>query len=123
MDQNYIISIVERSGVPFEPEPTIQKEFHFVRFFHQATDRSLNLGYRSTKAVFVADFVFKAKDSLDENRGDLDCFLRMFGGDIGQRPTPFARLEPDFSQEAWLTDVIRAYWAMGTPLARSGSQQ
>ena len=51
MDQNYIISIVERSGVPFAPEPTIQKEFHFVRFFHQATDRSLNLGYRSTKAV------------------------------------------------------------------------
>jgi hypothetical protein len=118
MDQNYIIGIVNRAGVPFEPEPTIQKEFHFVRFFHRLTDRSLNLGYRSTKTVFVADFVFKARTSYDENREDLNCFLRMFGGETGQRPTPFARLEPAFLQEAWLIDVIRAYWAMGTPLAR-----
>lgn len=86
MEQAYVIAIVDRSGVPFEPEPTMQKEFHFVRFFHLATQRSMNLGYRSTKPFFVGDFVFKAKASFHENLADLECFLRLFGGDIGKRP-------------------------------------
>jgi hypothetical protein len=115
MDQQYIISIVDRAGVPYDPNPTLQNEYHFVRFFHRATARSLNLGYWATKDVFVADFVFKSKETLPENQADLASFLRLFGGEIGGRPTPFARLQPTFSQEAWLIDVIRAYWAMGKP--------
>lgn len=116
MDQQYIISIVQRAGVSYESDPTVQESLHFVRFVHGATARSLNLGYRSSKDVFVADFVFMARDASAENQVDLGCFLRLFGGKVGKRPTLFARLEPSFSQEAWLIDVIRAYWAMGTPL-------
>jgi hypothetical protein len=116
MDQQHIISIVQRAGVPYDGEPTLQNEFHLVRFFHHATNRSLNLGYRSTKNIFVADFVFKGREKIEQNQADLAAFLRLFGGEVGNRPTPFARLEPAFSQEAWLIDVIRAYWAMGTPL-------
>ena len=116
MDQQHIISIMQRSGVPYDPKPTIQKSLSLVRFFHRATDRSLNLGYRSTQGVFVADFVFKFRETLDQNQADLASFLRLFGGEVGKRPTPFARLQPPLSQEEWLIDVIRAYWAMGNPL-------
>lgn len=123
MDQQYLITVLERAGVVFNPDPTIQKgPPHYVRFFHRETDRSLNLGYRLRRAVFVADFVFKAKASLAENRADLDCFRQMFGGSVGGRSTPYARLEPTFEQEAWLIDVIRAYWAIGTPLPPLSSQ-
>lgn len=116
MDQQHIISMIQQAGVPYELEPTIQEDLHFVRFFHQATDRSLNLGYRLRRDVFVADFVFKAKETSARNQADLDSFLRLFGGAVGNRPTSYARLEPTFLQEAWLIDVIRAYWAMGTPM-------
>lgn len=116
MDQQYIISIVQRAGVSYESEPTFQESLHFVRFVHRATRRSLNLGYRSSKDVFVADFVFMGRETFAEDQADLGGFLRLFGGEVGNRRTPFARLEPTFLQEAWLIDVIRAYWAMGTPL-------
>lgn len=116
MDRQYLMTVVPRAGVPYDSEPRIQSGLHQVRFFHQATDRSLNLGYRSTKDVFVADFVFKSRDTLAQNQADLTAFLRLFGGQVGKRQTPFARLEPAFAQEAWLIDVIRAYWAMGVPL-------
>jgi hypothetical protein len=118
MDQQRIIEIVDRAGVPYDADLTFQKQYYAVRFFYNATGRSLNLGYRLTKPVFVADFVFKVRDSRDENRADLTSFLRLFGGGVGNRSTSFARLEPPYSDEQWLIDVIRAYWAMGKPLTQ-----
>jgi hypothetical protein len=112
MDQEQIISIVKRAGVPFDPEVTRQAEFHFVRFFHHATQRSLNLGYYSPDGPFVADFVFK-NSTREQNQADLKAFMRLFGGEVGKRETPFARLKPSFSDEVWLIRVIQAYWAMG----------
>jgi hypothetical protein len=112
MDQDHIVSIVKRAGVPFDPEVTRQAEFHFVRFFHHATQRSLNLGYHSPSNRFVADFVFK-RDTLQQNQADLKAFIHLFGGEVGKRRTPFARLKPSFSDEVWLIRVIQAYWAIG----------
>jgi hypothetical protein len=117
MDQERIISIVGRAGVPYDEPVTRQVEYHFVRFFYHATDRSLNLGYSSPNGPFVADFVFKGK-TRDENEANLKAFLRLFGGAVGNRETPFARLQPAFSAEAWLIRTIQGYWAMGQPLPR-----
>ena len=118
MDQDRIIAIVDRAGVPYDKPVTPQVEYHFVRFFHQATNRSLNLGFRSPDGPFIADFVFKGK-THEKNEADLDAFLRLFGGAKGKRETPFARLQPIFSKEIWLIRVIQAYWAMGQPEPRS----
>lgn len=85
MDRQYLMTVVQRAGVPYDPEPRIQSGLHLVRFFHRATSRSLNLGYRSTKDVFVADFVFKSKETLAQNQADLTAFLRLFGGEAGRR--------------------------------------
>jgi hypothetical protein len=120
MDQERIISIVDRSGVPYDRPVTRQAGFHQVRFFYHSTGRSLNLGYRSPAGPFVADFVFKGK-SWEESGADLDAFLRLFGGIRGNRETPFARLEPAFAEEKWLVRVIQGYWAMGHPLAGSSA--
>lgn len=117
MNQDQIISIVDRAGVPYDKPVTLQHAYHFVRFFHYASKRSLNLGFRSPDGPFIADFVFKSK-THDENEAELDAFLRLFGGVKGNRETPFARLEPSFSNEAWLIRVIQGYWAMGTPEPR-----
>lgn len=120
MNQDQIISIVERAGVPYDKPVTQQVEYHFVRFFHHATNRSLNLGYRSPEGPFIADFVFKGK-THEENEKDLNAFLRLFGGAKGNRETPFARLQPDFSKDTWLIRVIQAYWAMGQPESRDSA--
>lgn len=117
MDQDQIISIVDRAGVPYNKPATCQAEYHFVRFFHHATNRSLNLGYHSPEGPFIADFVFKGK-TREENEADLDAFLRLFGGAVGNRETPFARIRPGFSNEEWMIRVIQGYWAMGQPAPR-----
>jgi hypothetical protein len=117
MDQDNIVSLVNRAGVLYEGEPKRQVQFHQVRFVHSATHRSLNLGYQLREGCYVADFVFMRRSGQDGN-ANLDAFLRLFGGSVGDKATPFARLKPAFAQEAWLVDVIRAYWAMGNPMPR-----
>lgn len=117
MDQESIISIVDRSGVPYDKPVTRQSEYQFVRFFYLPTARSLNFGFRSPGGPFVTDFVFKGK-SRDMNIADLEAFIHLFGGVAGNRATPFARLEPDFADTEWLIGVIQGYWAMGKPLIR-----
>jgi len=115
--QDSIVAIVDQAGVPYDGKPTRQNSYGFVRFIHHATDRSLNLGFQEREGRFVADFVFKRKVP-NEGEAKLDAFLRLFGGEVGRRETPFARLKPRFDEEAWLIDVIRAYWAMGRPMPR-----
>jgi hypothetical protein len=114
MNQDQLISIVDRTGVPYDKPVTLQDEYHFVRFLYRATNRSLNLGYRAPDGPFIADFVFKGKTRV-ENEAHLNAFTRLFGGTIGNRETSFARLQPAFSKEAWLIQVIQGYWAMGQP--------
>jgi hypothetical protein len=121
MDQDQIISIVNRAGVPYDKPVTCQAApRYFVRFFHDATKRSLNLGYSSHQGTFIADFVFKGK-TRTENEADCEAFLRLFGGATGNRDTRFASIQPGFSNEAWLIRVIQGYWAIGQPEPRAAS--
>jgi hypothetical protein len=112
MNDEEIISIVKSANIAYELG-TRQDQYSQVRFFHEKTNRSLNLGYRGTDGPFVADFVFKG-DAKEINDAKCNAFLLLFGGERGKRNTAFARLEPRFSESAWLVQVIQGYWAMGS---------
>ena len=111
MNQVEVIALVNSTGVAHKVG-TLQQQHNQVRFFHATTDRSLNLGFHPNDAEFVADFVFKGK-STESNLSDCEAFIRLFGGTRPNRPTAFARLQPKYTEEAWLVQVIQGYWAMG----------
>ena len=111
MNQDEVIALVNSTGVAHELG-TRQQQHNQARFFHAATDRSLNLGFHPNDAEFVADFVFKGK-SMENNLRDCEAFIRLFGGTRPDRPTAFARLQPKYTEGAWLVQVIQGYWAMG----------
>ena len=112
MNNEDLISIVKSANVAFDLG-TRQGQYNQVRFFHEQTNRSLNLGYRGPYGPFVADFVFKG-ESKEINDAKCKAFLLLFGGQRGNRSTAFARLQPRFSESAWLVQVIQGYWAMGS---------
>lgn len=113
MTSEELIAIFKAANVPHEIG-THQDQYNQVRFFHNTTSRSLNLGYRGRQGPFVADFVFKG-ESTEVNEAKCQAFLRLFGGERGRRSTAFARLEPRFSETDWLVRVIQGYWAIGQP--------
>lgn len=115
MNQDQIISMVEKSGVQAQAG-TRQQQWHQVRFNGVGTDHSLNLGYSLPKEVLIADFVFKSSTrefnlQLGEN------FCEQHGGELRTEKTIFARLEIPFKEESRLIHVIQAYWAI--PLIRT----
>jgi hypothetical protein len=111
MDQDRLIAIVQRAGIRYQKPVTLQTSYSFVRFTLGAARRSLNLGFNATDGHFVADFVFKGK-SKEENQADMNTFMAIFGGTVGERPTAFARLLPSLAEEAKLIEAIKAYWVM-----------
>ena len=113
MTDEKLVAIVRSASVPFDLG-TRQEQYNQVRFLHDRTSRSLNLGYRSPNGPFVADFVFKGQ-SKETNGAKCTAFLGLFGGTRGMRSTAFARLEPTFADTEWLVRVIQGYWAMGHP--------
>lgn len=96
MTPEEVIAVVKAANVPYELG-TKQDQYNQVRFFYNQTNRSFNLGYRGPQGPFVADFVFKG-ESKDVNDWKCEAFLRLFGGERGNRSTAFVRLEPSFSE-------------------------
>ena len=113
MTSDELIAIVDAAGVQYVLG-TQQDQYNQVRFFFDQTNRSFNLGYRSQQGPFVADFVFKG-ESKEVNDAKCEAFLRLFGGERGNRSTAFARLQPHFSETEWLVRVIQGYWAISQP--------
>lgn len=110
MNQDQIVALVERSGIPAQPG-TRQQQWHQVRFTGLVSSHSLNLGYSLPKEVFIADFVFKS-GTRDINLENCLAFCRRFGGELRSKSTVFARVEIPLHDEARLIRIIKEYWTL-----------
>jgi hypothetical protein len=118
MNQDQIVSLVERAGVAAQPG-TRQQQWHQVRFTGLVSGHSLNLGYSLPKDAFIADFVFKT-GTRDINLENCQAFCRRFGGEIRSKATVFARLEIPFHDEVRLLNIIKDYWTLPLIAGQAG---
>ena len=110
MTQDDVVQIVLSCEAGFRTA-TRQQQYNQVRFFGPSPEKSINIGYSLPQSAFVAVFVFMGQ-LVEENAESARAFVRLFCGEIPNRPTTFVRLKPPFASVSHLKQLIQAYAAI-----------